>query len=153
MHEACLGRMSSLKDWKEALASGVSVKTLLGIKESTETRSGKSKKRKLQGDATTSADKERASDETFHAKKKASDVTDYQTFEANLKVAGFLREPQQFRWSSFHGDLIENTVSADQKLKPPVPVLPLEELIGPCFIGHSADSAKTKSESSSSEED
>lgn len=63
----------------------------------------------------------------------SSDVTDFQKFEANLEVKGFLKEPQQFQWSSFPNSILveQDTVKPEINLQPPIPAIPLKEILGP----------------------
>lgn len=66
----------------------------------------------------------------------SSDVTDFQKFEANLEVKGFLKEPQQFQWSSFPNSILveQDTVKPEINLQPPVPAIPLKEILGPWWV-------------------
>ncbi|XP_071833321.1 uncharacterized protein [Apostichopus japonicus] len=145
--------MSTLKDWKKSLSSGVSVRTLLGLDdESVPTEKKKTKLLEDQDKPSTSFPKEIKSTPLHEA--AFNDVADFQKFEANLEVKGFLKEPQQFQWSSFPNSILveQDTVKPEINLQPPIPAIPLKEILGPCFIAVSPSSSKPSQEDSSSDE-
>lgn len=149
--------MTTLKDWKKSLESGVSVRTLLGLEE-VSVPPEKNKKRKLPEDgdkpATSISTKEALRSSPHAASPK--EITDFDSFEAAMVVKGFLGEPQHFQWSNFPiSMLLQDKSNADNPevhLQSPVPSVSVKEVLGPCFIAALPPSLKREDDSCTSDE-